>query len=254
MCSSDLWKHAKSAAKEAVLLSTVGVIITTVSVAGFCHFLFHADWDISLLIGAVISSTDAASVFSILRSGHLNLKYNTASLLELESGSNDPAAFMLTIIFISVVNGDATKGFVIYTIIAQPLFGILIGTATGLFAAYIMKRVKFDPGYDMVFMIGVMLFSFAAPEVFHGSGYLSTYLAGIILGNSDIQGKKNLVHFFDGMTGLAQILIFFLFGLLSTPSEIPQYFFIALLISLFLTFVSRPVSTFLLLLPLGSTH
>lgn len=247
------WKHAKPTAGESLLLSTVGVLITMALVGLFCHFVFHMGWAVSLLVGSVISSTDAASVFSILRSRHLNLKYKSASLLELESGSNDPMAFMMTAIFTSVVDGSATKESIIKIAISQPVFGIIAGVLVGMGAAYIMKRVKFSAGYDMVFMIGIILLSYAAPSLVDGSGYLSTYIAGLILGNSDIKGKKSMVNFLDGMTGLAQMLIFFLFGLLSTPSMIPQYFVFALLLALFLTFVARPLSVFLLLLPLRST-
>lgn len=246
------WKHAKPAAVQSILLSTAGVLITTALVGLFCHFVFHMSWIMGFLIGSVISSTDAASVFSILRSRHLNLKYNTASLLEMESGSNDPMAFMLTVIFASVANGEATKESVIKVVISQPVLGILAGAIVGLGAAYIMKKIKFSAGYDMVFLMGVILFSYAAPSIFNGSGYLSTYIAGIILGNSDIKGKKSLVNFLDGMTGLAQMLIFFLFGLLATPSMIPQYVVTALPLALFLIFIARPLSVFLLLLPFGS--
>ena len=203
-----------------------------------------------MLIGAVISSTDAASVFSILRSKRLNLKYNTASMLEVESGSNDPCSYMMTVIILTVMSGKFSGGELVWMIFAQLVFGICVGVLVALGAAFILKKVQFaTDGFDTIFVFCMALVAYALASLLGGNGYLSTYIAGIILGNQPLTNKKSLVHFFDGITGLMQMLIFFLLGLLSFPSQLPQILPYALAIAVFLTFVARPVSVFAILSP-----
>lgn len=242
------WKEAKPIANQAILLSTLGVLLTAGFVALFCHFVLKRDFLQSLLIGSVISSTDAASVFSVLRSKRLNLKYNTASLLEVESGSNDPCSYMLTIMTLSIMGGNASGGFILVMFLKQVIFGVVFGVIIAWLATYIMKRIEFESsGFDTIFVLAVALIAYAAPSALGGNGYLSAYIVGIILGNSHIKNKKVLVHFFDGITGLMQILIFFLLGLLAFPSNIPAVILPAALIALFLTFVARPIAVALIL-------
>lgn len=245
------WNAAKPVALKAALLSSVGVVMTAGLTGGFCYFILKIGLLESFLIGAVISSTDAASVFSILRSKKLNLKYNTASMLELESGSNDPCSYMLTVIVLSVMNGTAgDTGHVVYMIFAQLVYGLAIGAAIAFAALFILRRVKFATnGFDTIFVVAVAVFAYALPSLAGGNGYLSAYIVGIILGNQKIHNKKSLVNFFDGLTGLMQMLIFFLLGLLAFPSQLPKIFLPALAIALFLTFVARPVSIFAILTP-----
>ncbi len=225
------WQRAKAVAVKSVLLSTIGVIITCFLTGLFCHFALNMSWEISFLLGALISSTDAASVFSILRSKKLNLKYNTASLLEVESGSNDPCAYMLTVAFISISQGSASPGNIAILIVKQLAFGIIFGV--------------------LIAKLSIMLLR-SLPAYFDGNGFLSAYIVGIILGNTEIENKKNLVNFFDGITGLMQMLIFFLLGLLSFPSKLPHVIVPALLIFMWLTFVARPLSVALVLTPFRS--
>lgn len=244
------WKQARPVAVKSVLLSTVGVIVTALLTGAFCYFILRMELLESFLTGAVISSTDAASVFSILRSKKLGLKEHTDSMLELESGSNDPCSYMLTIILLSVMGGGISTGSVVWMVIAQFLFGILFGAGIGLGAVFILRRVQFTTdGFDMAFVTGLALFAYAAASIAGGNGYLSAYLCGIILGNQKLRNQKALVHFFDGVTGLMQMLIFFLLGLLATPSMIPGIFFTALAIMLFLTLIARPLAVFALLSP-----
>lgn len=244
------WSEARKIATKSCLLSTVGVVITALLTAVFCYFVLKIPvWE-SFLIGSVISSTDAASVFSILRSKKLGLKENTASLLEMESGSNDPCAYMLTLIAISMINGSATAGEIVYLVFAQFAYGIAIGVIIALISKFLLQKFEITTeGFDSVFVLAIAVISFALPEAIGGNGYLSTYIFGIILGNSDIKNKKNLVHFFDGITGLMQLLIFFLLGLLSTPSLLPKVFVPALLISVFLLVIARPLTIFGVLAP-----
>lgn len=244
------WKQAKPVVGKAVLLSTVGVILTAVTTGAFCHFILRMDFWESMLIGSVISSTDAASVFSILRSKRLNLKNNTASMLEVESGSNDPCSYMLTVIILTIMSGELSGSSLVVMIFSQIIFGILVGVVVALAAAFILKKVNFaTDGFDTIFVFSMALVSYAGASMINGNGYLAAYIAGIILGNTPLHHKKSLVHFFDGITGLMQMLIFFLLGLLAYPSQLPKILPIALAIAVFLTFVARPVSVFAILMP-----
>ena len=244
------WKQAKPVAGKAVLLSTVGVILTAVTTGAFCHFILRMDFWESMLIGSVISSTDAASVFSILRSKRLNLKNNTASMLEVESGSNAPCSYMLTVIILTIMSGELSGSSLVVMIFSQIIFGILVGVVVALAAAFILKKVNFaTDGFDTIFVFSMALVSYAGASMINGNGYLAAYIAGIILGNTPLHHKKSLVHFFDGITGLMQMLIFFLLGLLAYPSQLPKILPIALAIAVFLTFVARPVSVFAILMP-----
>lgn len=244
------WKQAKPVAGKAVLLSSVGVILTAVTTGAFCHFILKMDFWESMLIGSVISSTDAASVFSILRSKRLNLKNNTASMLEVESGSNDPCSYMLTVIILTIMSGELSGSSLVVMIFSQIIFGILVGVVVALAAAFILKKVNFaTDGFDTIFVFSMALVSYAGASMINGNGYLAAYIAGIILGNTPLHHKKSLVHFFDGITGLMQMLIFFLLGLLAYPSQLPKILPIALAIAVFLTFVARPVSVFAILMP-----
>ena len=245
------WKQAKPVAGKAVLLSTVGVILTAVTTGAFCHFILKMDFWESMLIGSVISSTDAASVFSILRSRRLNLKNNTASMLEVESGSNDPCSYMLTVIILTIMSGELSGSSLVVMIFSQIIFGILVGVVVALAAAFILKKVNFaTDGFDTIFVFSMALVSYAGASMINGNGYLAAYIAGIILGNTPLHHKKSLVHFFDGITGLMQMLIFFLLGLLAYPSQLPKILPIALAIAVFLTFVARPGSVFAILMPI----
>ena len=244
------WSEAKPVAVKAVLMSSMGTIITAGLVGAFCRLVLKIDTLESFLIGAVISSTDAASVFSILRSKRLNLKYNTASLLEVESGSNDPFSYMLTVIILAIMSGEASGKTLGFMVFAQLVFGGLFGVGIALAARAFIKKFRFSTdGFDAIFMVSVALVSYALPTYFGGNGYLSAYITGIILGNSRIGNKQALVNFFDGVTGLMQMMLFFLLGLLSFPSQLPAIAGTALCIAIFLNFVARPVATFLILMP-----
>ncbi len=245
------WKTARGMAPKSALLATVGVAATALLTGGFCYLVLKLEWSLSFMIGAVISSTDAASVFSILRRKQLNLRFNTASLLELESGSNDPFAYMLTLVAIMIRRGKGDLGGILELVISQVGLGILMGFFVAFIGRWLLRQVNMgQPGMDMVFIVGIAIIAYALPAVMSGNGYLSTYIAGIVLGNSEFPGKKNIVKFFDGVTNLIEILIFFLLGLLSAPSRLICVALPAISICLFLTFVARPLSVFALMAPL----
>lgn len=248
------WREARPVAAKAVLLSTVGVVMTAGLTGWLCHTILHFDWLESLLLGALLSSTDAASVFSVLRSRKLNLKYRTASLLEVESGSNDPCAYMLTVIFLTMEKGSMDGITMLGMIAAQVLLGVVCGAFCAWIAVKMLQRDEFPTdGFDVIFTVGMAVLAYALSVKFGGNGYLSVYILGIILGNSEFSNKPGLVHFFDGLTGLMQILIFFLLGLLAFPSRLPAVFFPALVIALLLTFIVRPLVVSVILIPFGSS-
>ncbi len=248
------WNAAKPVAGRAGLLSSAGVILTAALTGLFCYFILRFAFLESMLIGAVISSTDAASVFSILRSKKLNLKEHTASLLEIESGSNDPFSYMLTVIILTLMQGSSSAGSIAYLIFAQVVYGAIFGVVIVVAAIWILRRLSFSQsGMDTIFVLAVALLSYAIPTALGGNGYLSAYITGILIGNAKVKNKTSLVHFFDGVTGLMQIVIFFLLGLLAFPSTLPHILLPALAIALFLSLVARPAVVFGLLQPSRSS-
>ena len=246
---STNWAMAKPIAKPAIIMSTVGVIITSGLTGLFCYFILKLPILEALLIGAIISSTDAASVFTILRTQKLNLKGGLASLLEIESGSNDPFAYMLTLTITVIMAGSNIKtlGFVM---IAQIVFGLAIGFGVAKVASIFLKKVELEiDGFYPIALTAVVLLSFSLSEAVGGNGYLSVYVAGLILGNSAIRHKKSLVQFFDGVSWLMQIVLFFILGLLAFPSKLPSVIGVGIPIAIFMLLIARPVAAFLTLKP-----
>ena len=237
------WKSAKPIAMEAGMLSTLGVALTASFVGLFCHFALGWAWLESFLMGAVISSTDAATVFSILRSRKLGLKNRTAPLLEMESGSNDPMSYMLTTVMLSLFSGGVTAGGVVWQIFSQITFGVAGGLLLASGAVFLLKRISFqNNGFDMLLFIAIALVSYALPDLIGGNGYLSAYIVGIVLGNTEFPARKPLVSFFDAITSLMQIVIFFLLGMLAIPLNLLHSLLPAIIIFVFLTIVARPLA------------
>ncbi|KXA16762.1 putative potassium/proton antiporter [Fusobacterium equinum] len=247
------WKEAKKIIIEASLLSSFGVFLTALLVALGIHILLHWSWLESFLFGSILSSTDAASVFSILKRKKLGLKENTAPLLEVESGSNDPCSYMMTLICLLCLTGNVSTNTLISYIFLQLGGGFFFGSILSLITRFLLKKLHFAEGLDTLFITGAVIAAYALPSYFNGNGYLSVYIFGILLGNSSFPHKENLSSFYDGVTGLSQMFIFFLLGLLSTPSRLVDSFFPAFLIFLILTFIARPISVFSLLLPFRSS-
>ncbi len=253
------WKTAQPVAVRSLLLSTAGVVITAVLTAAFCYFLLGFDLVESFLTGAVLGSTDAASVFSILRSKNLSLKYGTASLLELESGSNDPAAYMLTVVGIMLMGSVKKEESLSFTVgkllLFQIFFGIVIGVGIAFVVIFLLKKTRLvqEELYE-VFFIGASLISYALADQIGGNGFLSVYLSGIILGNVQFSQKKEMVQFFNSITSLAQIFLFFLLGLLAFPHKIPEVFFQGFLIAVFMLLIARPAAVFFILRPFGCSR
>lgn len=241
------WATAKPIIAKAAVLSTAGVFLTAVLTSVFCHFVLELSFLESFLIGALISSTDAASVFSILKAKNLHLKENTAPLLEIESGSNDPMSYVLVILAITLMQNQSS-GFVIALFFKQMIFGILIGVLVAKISIYIYEKTSIITDENgSLFIIALVLLSYLLPFFCDGNPFLAVYFLGIILGNANILNKVPMMHFFDGITKLAQIGIFFTLGLLAFPREVPSILLTGMLIFLFLTFIARPAAVFLLL-------
>ena len=206
------------------------------------RFVLGLEWLESFLIGSVIASTDAASVFNILKTQKQDLKDNTASLLELESGSNDPFSYMLTVLFVSMMKGETVS--VPLLLAGQILIGALFGLAIGRLAVFLLVKCDFymEQG-KTIFVFAVAILAYALPSALGGNGYLSVYLCGILMGNYALPEKKELVHFFDAVTGIGQMMIFFLLGLLSACLEYScRYYVMA-----FLTLAARHLASAILL-------
>jgi cell volume regulation protein A len=241
------WNEAKPIASQAILLATLGVVFTAILVGVFSHFILNISLLEGMLLGAVVSSTDAASVFSILRSKSLNLKGGLASMLEIESGSNDPIAYMLTTVVISLITNNSQQS-IIGMLSRQILFGIAIGFVISYLSVLVLKRIHLNvEGLYSILVISLTLLGYSLSEILGGNGFLTVYIIGIVIGNSKIPYKRNLVHFFDGVSWLMQIALFFTLGLLVFPSQLPSAFASAFIVAIFMALIARPVAVFSIL-------
>lgn len=242
------WKMGKPVVKEAAILASLGVVVTALLTGAFAHWVLHFDLLESLLLGSIVGSTDYSSVSNVLKSKNLNLKYNTASLLELESGSNDPAAYTMTILFLSLLKGSSLS--VPLLIVKQVGLGLIFGFVIAFLVNRLLKVLDLrKDGLAIVFMFAMALFTYSACEMTGGNGYLAAYIMGISIGNQAFRGKKDIVFFFDGFTSLMSIGLFFLLGLLATPEKILVNLPLALIIMLFMSFIARPLMVYLLMAP-----
>lgn len=241
-----------------LVLSTVGVLLTAVFTGIFIWWLSGMQWSNiyftflpSLLLASTMSSTDSASVFAILRSQKMNLKHNLRPMLELESGSNDPMAYMLTIVLIQLITAESNEASaIVISFLQQFIFGGLIGYGTGKLAVYIINKLNLDnKSLYPIFMLAVVFFTFSVCDLFKGNGYLAVYISGMMIGNSKIANRKEISTFFDGLTWLFQIIMFILLGLLVNPREMLDVACVAMLIAGFMILIGRPLSVALCLLP-----
>ena len=244
------WKTIKPVMWQGISLSILGVLFTAVSVGTFVWFITDFTIYEGLLLGAIVSSTDAAAVFSILRSKNLALKSNLRPTLELESGSNDPMAYFLTIAFLGlVVNQDQSIYSIIPLFFQQILIGAALGFIFGKLSRIVINKIKLDfEGLYPVLAIALMFIVFSATDVLGGNGFLAVYLSGVYLGNHNIIHKKTIMRMFDGLAWLMQIVLFLTLGLLVYPSHIVPVIGVGIFISVFLIFVARPLGVFLSLI------
>ncbi len=245
--------------KEGVVLATVGVVLTAMLTAAVIYFVgdllgLHMPFAMATLIAAVMSSTDSASVFSILRSKRIGLKENLRPLLELESGSNDPMAYILTIMLIQVNMGEGSSvGAVALTFLKQMGIGAVVGYLLARGATHIINRLNIgNKSLYSVLLLSIVFFISSFTDLLGGNGYLAVYIAGIVMGNQRLSHKKTLATFLDGVTWLMQIVMFLMLGLLVNPHELMDIALIGVMVGVAMIFITRPLAVWMTLLPLGS--
>ena len=244
---------------QGILLSTVGVLLTTLLTGVF--IFFTSQWNetnieltllTSLLLASTMSSTDSASVFNLLRSQRMELKQNLRPMLELESGSNDPMAYMLTIALIQIIasGSEFNLSLIAKDLIVQFFFGGVIGYALGRFSVWLINRIGLsNSSLYPILLLSIVFITFTITDRLKGNGYLAVYIAGAVVGNSKLVFRKEITTFMGGLTWLFQIIMFLTLGLLVNPHEMLDVAGVALLIGIFMILVARPISVFLCLLP-----
>lgn len=244
------WESVKPVLWQGITLSTLGVLLTTVSLGLFITLISDFTLTEGLLIGAIVSSTDAAAVFTILRSKNIGLKGNLRPLLELESGSNDPMAYFLTIgITALLVDKDASFASLIPLFFQQMIIGALAGFLMGKLMTWTLNKINLDyDGLYPVLTLALVFFTYSITTFFSGNGFLAVYLSAIILGNQNFIHKKSIIRFYDGQAWLMQIVMFITLGLLVFPKQMLPFIGTGLVIALFLMFAARPLAVFLCLL------
>lgn len=243
---------------EGITLSTLGVFLTTAITGIFIYgmeLMFPNVISLSFagcfLLASVMSSTDSASVFSILRAKNLNLRQNLRPLLEFESGSNDPMAYMLTILFIEMIQlSNLTLGVMLWALVLQLVLGIIVGYFLGRVTVFVINNINLDySALYSVLLLAFALFTFSFTNSINGNGYLAVYIAGLVVGNNKMMYKKSVTIFFDGIAWLFQIIMFLTLGLLVNPKSLMDIALPALIIGLFMILAARPLSVFASLMP-----
>lgn len=252
-------KEIKPVLAQGILLSTVGVLMTTLLTGGFIYWV--SGWKItaislplitSILLAATMSSTDSASVFNLLRSQKMHLKENLRPMLELESGSNDPMAYMLTIALIQVIlsGSSFSVSSVALDILVQFSVGGVIGFLFGKFTVWLINKINLsNSAMYPILLLSLIFITFIITDKLKGNGYLAVYIAGVTVGNARLAFRRETDTFMNGLTWLVQIVMFLTLGLLVNPSEMLAIAPVATLIGLFMIFVARPISVFTCLLP-----
>lgn len=244
---------------QGLMLATVGVVLTSVItgflvwwILGFTMQSAAVGLLTSLLLAGTMSSTDSASVFAVLRTKGLRLTNNLRPMLELESGSNDPMAYILVLVFMDLLKAGIAPVWwqVIGMVLMQLCVGVVAGFAFGKLAVWAVNRIKIDnASLYPILVLTFCIFIFSATYFMRGNGYLAVYIGGLVIGNSSLQHKRSTIGFFNGLTWLCQLLMFLTLGLLVNPHELLDVWAPGLIISFVMIFVSRPASVFLCLLP-----
>lgn len=246
---STEWTSTRPVLKEGVILATFGVLLTAGIVGAFVKYLLvEFSWAESFLLGAIISSTDAAAVFSVLRAKSLHLKGNLKPLLEFESGSNDPMAVFLTVGLIGLLTQPESSPWgLVFAFILQMAIGLIGGYLMGRVTVHLINRLRL--GYDglyPVLTLSLVLLTYSIVNLLGGNGFLAVYLGGIVIGNQRFLRKRALLSFHEGLAWMMQIAMFVTLGLLVFPSNLVPVMGYGLLIAACLIFVARPISVFLL--------
>lgn len=245
----------RHAAAPAITLATAGVAGTVAIVAVAGHALLHLGWASALLIGTILSSTDAAALFFLLRVGGTTIRDRVRSTLEVESGTNDPVAIFLTLTLVAVISGAESGNWptLVARLVWQAGGGMLFGSMGGFAIVALVNRLRLEPGLTPVVVMAMAVAVFALTNSVGASGFLAAYLAGLFAGNARLQSVGALRRFQDGVTWLAQIAMFVTLGLLATPRQFPAMLTTSALLGAVLIFVARPAAVFLCLLPFRFT-
>ncbi|MEI9910481.1 MAG: potassium/proton antiporter [Bacteroidota bacterium] len=240
------WKSIKPVLWRGIALSTLGVFMTAISVGVFVYYVLGFTLLEGLLLGSIVSATDAAAVFSILRNQGIGLKGYLRPVLELESGSNDPMAYFLTITLTGIIaSGNAEIGVLIPAFLKEFIIGGALGFLMGKASVWLINKIKLESeGLYPVLTLGLAMFTYAATHAIGGNGFLAIYLCAIIIGNSNMVHRRSLIKFYDGQAWIMQIVLFLTLGLLVYPSHILPLVGMGFLISAFLIFVARPIGVF----------
>lgn len=241
------WKRTRAVMKDGIILATAGVLITALSLGVFAHFIFDIPLLDAVLLGSIVSSTDAAAVFSVLRSKGVHLKGRLKPLLEFESGSNDPMAVFLTVaVSLVLTDPERTLWGLVPMFFQQMILGALLGIAAGKLAVFLTNRLRLGySGLYPVLTLGVLFLTYSITALIGGSGFLAVYLVGLMMSREEFLHKRSLLRFYDGLAWLMQIVMFLALGLLVFPSRLVTIALPGLAVALFLTLVARPVSVFL---------
>ncbi|WP_409200335.1 potassium/proton antiporter [Methanobrevibacter sp. DSM 116169] len=245
------FQEMKPIAKEGIALSTIGVFLTAFVTGFLFHLITGVNFYLSLLVGATISSTDVAAVFSIFKSNATNLKHGLDKILELESATNDPTAYVLTTSLIYFILHPASSVIeIIFMFFQSIIVGAVIGYLFGLFFTRIIKSIHLEvDGLYPVLLIGVAVFTYACSEFLGGNGFLAVYLSALIIGNRLSLHRKPQASFFEGLSWLMQVVMFIILGMFTLPNELFINAAASLLVALIIIFVARPVAVFLTLIP-----
>lgn len=245
------WKSIRPVLGKGILLSTLGVLLTAVLTGWFAHAVLDFSLLEGLLLGAIVSSTDAAAVFAVLRSRQVSLKGELKPLLELESGSNDPMAVFLTTGFIMLVTNPAASPLGLLPLLAwQMAIGALAGYLLGKATVFLLNRLQLEfEGLYSVLSLSLVPLTYGVTSLAAGNGFLAVYVAGLVMGRSAFIQKRSLLRFHDGLAWLMQITMFLVLGLQVYPSHLIPVIPAGLLVAAFLMFVARPVGIFAALLP-----
>jgi len=249
-------KTMKPIASRGAFLATIGVLITAIITGLLIHYLLGMGILLSLLIGSIISSTDAAAVFSIFRSGKIKLKNNLAETLELESGANDPMAYVLTISFIELLTHPTTsiEG-IIFLFLKSLILGALFGVISGKLSIKLLENINLDvKGLYPVLLVALAVLTFSISEIVGANGFLAVYIAGIMIGNAKMINNAKIsdetnTTFFEGLAWLMQVAMFLVLGLFIFPNQLLETAGVSILIAIVLIFISRPIAVFTSLIP-----
>jgi potassium/hydrogen antiporter len=233
-----------------MLLATVGVLVTALITAPAAKYALDLNWTESLLVGAVVASTDAAAVFLLVHTQGLRLRPRVGATLEAESGTNDPFAIFLTLMLVKFISiGESSAADVAMEFAREGLLGAIAGVIGGRLVVVALNRMPLPQGLHAPFVTTAALVIFGAAQIAHGSGFLAVYLAGIIVGNRPTRAHNSVVTFLDAATWLAQIVMFVLLGLLASPQRLLDSIVPAVAVALVLMVAARPLAVLLCLAP-----